>query len=487
MADLLPLLARKPIATPGAFAPIADLPMPNLPAPNMGGGAPSLGPLTAPNVVDNPRMKSSAADPSVRRTGDLNAEIYGLEHPIAPTTTLGKIGHVAANVGNVLGNIFAPATMALIPGTELGNRVKIGEDQSKLQDISQQQTEADQRKQTEATTAYTQARPAIEQAKILQKLTSSLAPKGIIATMNPDGTIDTQDDPESQAFKNQQSLSEMHSATADKDAATTAIAQNKYQPGTPEYQREQTKINQADQRIHVALAGLGLRAQGLDLRRQNTNAALYGTDNQGNALPGAAQISDSNGNTSTVGSKNAGHAITQQANVGSFNDLSGSIDHTKNALAGFFNEGGTLNDPRVISALNDHNTPTAQWIGGLVQHGLSPNAIAAVSAIRQNHEQAGILRGVTKGTSAEAGAQRILETTPMPGDSNEMVMQKLAEQRNVMDRLAPGMTGVAGGVQVAGKASKAGGGGKTIRAVDPNGVLHEAPAGTPLPKGWKAQ
>lgn len=451
MADLQPLLPRKILPMPT----IGDAPA----TPDLSGmsgslaALPGLTPLASPNVVDNQRMDSSAADPMVARTADLNADIYKREHPIAPTTTLGKIGHVAANIGNVLGDIFAPQAMSLIPGTQLGNRNKINQDQSDIQGISQQQTEADARKQTEALTAYTTARPAIEQAKVLQKLTSSLAPKGIIATMNPDGTIDTQDDPDSQAFKNQQALSQMHQATADKDAIMGDIAQNHYVAGTPEYAEAQRKLAQADQRIHVALAGLGLRAQGLELRKENTKASLYGTDLDGNALPGAPQITDSQGNTTTIGSKNAGHAITQQGAVGSFNDLSGSIDHTEQALKNYFAEGGSLTDTRVISALNDKNTPTAQWIGGLVQSGLTPSAIAAVTALRQNHEQAGILRKATGGTASEAQAQRILETAPMPGDTNDLALSKIQEQKNVRDRLAPGMTGVAGGVSVSGKQS----------------------------------
>lgn len=411
----------------------------------------------------NPRVAASSSDPLITRASQDSADLYRRSHPIAPTTTLGKIGHVAAGIGNVLGDIFAPAITANIPGSGLNNQIQKSRDAADINDVSQLQTAQAGRAQQAAQTAYTTARPQIEQAKILQKLTSSLAPKGIIATMNPDGTIDTQDDPDSQAFKNQQALSAMHDATSEKDVIQSEIAKNHYVPGTPQYVEAQRKLGQVDQRIHVALAGLGLRAQGLELRKENTAASLYGTDTSGNALPGAPQITDSNGNTTTVGSKNAGHAIAQQANVGSFNDLSGSIDHTKNVVSDFFNEGGTLNDPSVISALNDHNTPMAQWIGGLVQSGLSPKAIAAVTAIRQNHEQAGILRGVTKGTSAEAGAQRILETTPMPGDSNAVVLQKMQEQRNVMDRLAPGMTGVAGGVQVAGKNPPKSGGSASVK------------------------
>lgn len=37
---------------------------------------------------------------------------------------LGKLGHVAAKVGNIAGNVVAPATMQLMPGTELNRQVR---------------------------------------------------------------------------------------------------------------------------------------------------------------------------------------------------------------------------------------------------------------------------------------------------------------------------------------------------------------------------
>ena len=39
---------------------------------------------------------------------------------------LGKLGHVLSTIGNVAGNIFAPSTMALIPGTQLNRQVEEG-------------------------------------------------------------------------------------------------------------------------------------------------------------------------------------------------------------------------------------------------------------------------------------------------------------------------------------------------------------------------
>jgi hypothetical protein len=439
---LLPLIPTD-IRKQALLGQIGDPAAPNLPQ-----AMPQLDAPIAPMPTVDHRLGSEAADPLVQRSGDDSADLYRRTHPIAPTTALGKIGHAAANVGNVLGNIFAPSAMSVIPHTQLYNQNQIGKDKQDLDNVSQLQTEADQRKGIEATTAYTTARPAIEQSKILQKLTSSLAPKGIIPTLNSDGSIDVADDPNSQAFKNQQALSEMHSATADKEAITSDIAKNHYVPGTPEYVEAQRKLAQVDSRLHVAIAGLGLRAEGLNLRKENTQAALYGTDLSGNALPGAPIITGEDGQQTVVGQKNAGHAITQQKTVGSFNDLAGSVDHTDKALRDFFSEGGSLADPKVIAALHDPQSMTAQYISGLVNAGLSPKAIAAVTAIRQNHEQAGILRSTTGGTASEAGAQRILETTPMAGDTNDIALQKVAEQRNVLGRLTPGQTRVAGGQAV---------------------------------------
>jgi hypothetical protein len=45
---------------------------------------------------------------------------------------LGKIGHVASKIGNIAGDIFAPGTMALIPGTDLNKQVQSNENQKEI-------------------------------------------------------------------------------------------------------------------------------------------------------------------------------------------------------------------------------------------------------------------------------------------------------------------------------------------------------------------
>lgn len=73
--------------------------------------------------------------------------------------TLGKIAHVLSVAGNVAGDIFAPNTMALIPGTELHNQVEGNELTHRLNSEQQEQSENQGR---DATTQATQLSNANE-------------------------------------------------------------------------------------------------------------------------------------------------------------------------------------------------------------------------------------------------------------------------------------------------------------------------------------
>src|SRR5260370_37408460 len=68
------------------------------------------------------------------------------DHP----TKLGKIGHVLSKIGNVAGDEFAPATMSLIPGTDLNKQAQIHQIESHLPGVKEKESEAGLRKaQTE--------------------------------------------------------------------------------------------------------------------------------------------------------------------------------------------------------------------------------------------------------------------------------------------------------------------------------------------------
>lgn len=419
---------------------------------------PTLPPPTAPLVTQGPPPPPTSPQiTSTRLLGDQN-ELQRLGSDGSGISQIqNPIGHALARTGNFIESALAPRIASFTPGTDENHQRLLGLAQGRVtSDLANQQAQA-QTGQTEANTAYLAARPDIEQSKIDERQTAVrdrinqlAASRGQIPKWDPEtGLPSFVDDPTSQAYADHQALSAMHQATADKSAITSDIAKNHYIPGTPEFDEAQRKLAQVDKRMQVAMASLGLRAQGLDLRRQNTNASLYGTDNAGNALPGAAQITGDDGTGTTLGSKFAPTAIKANAKTATFNDLAGSVSHTRNALNQFFAEGGSLSDPQIVAAMNDPTSLIGKVVNGkLVQGGLSPTAISAINAVRQLHEQAGILRSTTGGTSSEAGAQRILDVVPTAGDANAMALSKLNEQEQVLGRLSPGQTHVHGGVSV---------------------------------------
>lgn len=162
MANLQPLLPNQPPRTIQQsifppIAPTADLSS-MTPAPNPLGTIASIAPPPLASVGLDPRAAAAekASDDLVSRANAYSEDLYKRSHPVAPTTTLGKIGHVAANIGNVLGDIFAPGPMSLIPGTQLHNETEKNRDLAGLQDVSKLQNEAAQRERDDAQALYDQ-------------------------------------------------------------------------------------------------------------------------------------------------------------------------------------------------------------------------------------------------------------------------------------------------------------------------------------------
>jgi hypothetical protein len=84
------------------------------------------------------------------------------------------------------------------------------------------------------------------------------------------------------------------------------------------------------------------------------------------------------------------------------------------------------------------------------------------------------LRG---GTAFSANEEKLLDTyTPGIDDSPMVIKSKTKLLNDFIDSK-----------RTATKGSGAPAGGGTIRAVDPDGNIHEAPAGTALPQGWKLE
>src|SRR5690348_1277108 len=107
MANLQPLLPRK--IPQSIFRPIADAPpVADLSGmtqgPNPLGTIASIAPPPLATVGLDPRaaLDQKNSDDLANRASTDSADLFKRSHPTKPTSTLGKIGHVAANIGNVL-------------------------------------------------------------------------------------------------------------------------------------------------------------------------------------------------------------------------------------------------------------------------------------------------------------------------------------------------------------------------------------------------
>jgi hypothetical protein len=98
---------------------------------------------SAPSIPSIAPVPNSAADLENRLTKLRSTDSLS-DHP----TTLGKIGHVLGKIGNIAGDVFAPATMALIPGTDLNRRLQINQITPQLERAKAQEEVTAERKAT---------------------------------------------------------------------------------------------------------------------------------------------------------------------------------------------------------------------------------------------------------------------------------------------------------------------------------------------------
>jgi hypothetical protein len=272
------LSALRTIDAPPSLSPLAPMSAPSLP--------PMDAPV-APDVTVNPRISSVSSDPLLTRKDQLESDLYNRSNPVAPTSALGKIGHVASRIGNVLGDIFAPATMSLIPGTDLNNQVMRSRDISELQDNSQLQTDQANRAQTAANTAFTEQKPAIAQAGLLQKKQISdqknaqlAASHGLMPQTDEDGV--TTFVPDDSSPIGQLNLAKVANTTAQNNLrdAQTAWEQAKMDPNSQagkiawgNLQARMMEAQAAQTRAHTSVAQYMMHAFGTDVN----NNPLAGT------------------------------------------------------------------------------------------------------------------------------------------------------------------------------------------------------------------
>lgn len=456
MADLIPLLPRK--IPQSVFPPIGDADAPPTLAPlgeaAMGGGLQSLLPSSSPNVTLNNRI----GDSNGSRQSLLEADLYKRDNPIKPTTSMGKIGHIAAGIGNALGNIFAPATMALIPGTELHNQIQKNRDSAELDDISSLQTQADQRKQTEALTDYTEQRPEIEKAKLQQRMDvqrvrsdQAAAKAGQKPVEDPEtGDVSYVDDPNSAAYQSRKIHDDVEQSKKAVQDADTQVKQASIDPNSPTYKLALTRAEIARQNASAAVT----RAQAY---YGNYLQHAFNKDLQGNTLPGAPQIENGSGQVTTVGSTNAPQAVKAQGNAAQFNDVHGALDNLETNARALVASGGKLNSPGVVYALQHSSGTPGQFLQSLDKGNLSPQERQYVQSVVAAHENVQALRKAAGGTSTDSAVAKLDSLIPNGSTPDlDYLLGQTSQIRQTADRLGKGVTTVQGGLGVHGGTANGG-------------------------------
>jgi len=400
--------------------------------------------------------------------------------------------------GDALLTTFAPRAAQVIPGTMLNKQLKLAnaenavtDEQNVLNDQSKrglEQSQADENAarvpligaQTEeanarvpfihAQTVTEEGKPELQQqAADVRQQTADLAAQRQRETvqsallkagyeMGPDGTpvaIPRERLPESERAKLDQldNLGALRNAQAELAAANAELARAKA-AGVPA-QIEATKIKAANaERAHdIALANLGLHRQQFEFQSQGTVNDV--------APPGTLLTEDGR----PVGTRNATNVrpTTQQRGRG---DLGTSAQHQLEDMRAIVQQ-----RPDIFGPAAGRKTDFSVWLGSE-----DPDAAKFRTArtILGDHE-AGTFGGRSDQTVKDLQvAAGLFKTNP------EAILASLGQLEKATKTFIK-----AGTVRTVGSdANKPQG---MIRARDPQGNLHEAPAGTPLPAGWKEE
>jgi len=195
---LLPLIAPTPVA-PAPVAPKLDSSL----APQIGGAMTKLPPLAPPPTPDVSGMAAGASLPAIppplrplvingspraQQEQLLQSRISGYENPDpAKPGFWHKLGHIAARIGNIAGDVIDPNAMELIPGTDLHRAIAHAGDVRELAGL-QGQDLAEQNDASRRTLEGEQAAALANQPQQQrEQLNAQLAEHGL--QIGDDGTI----------------------------------------------------------------------------------------------------------------------------------------------------------------------------------------------------------------------------------------------------------------------------------------------------------
>jgi hypothetical protein len=172
-----PVAKMSPVAAPApAVAPAPEAPKLEPLAPQVDPNA--IKPMVPPTMNFHERQALPTSSPGapigssanyeaeLAKQKDKEANPWGTpeNHP----GTLGKIGHVLSKIGNIAGDVVAPGTMAIIPGTDLNRKVQESGLENRISEAKKEETaEEAVRQRPEIAEATGEARGELQATKDL--------------------------------------------------------------------------------------------------------------------------------------------------------------------------------------------------------------------------------------------------------------------------------------------------------------------------------
>jgi hypothetical protein len=257
-------------------------------------------PVQTASQIFPPQQDQSAQQPQFgpsqqtlvaqQRLRDLQSQGAGLNRIQNPVL------HALARIGDVAGTILTPGVAAAIPGTTLHNRVlqaqqsdvinnDVAQDQARAQALQQGLQAQDTQAQIAQRNAQTAQIPILTRAKQMQAQQVG-AQHGLKPSFDDNGNqTGWEQDPESPVTQRLQAQNDYFSARKELADAQADLAKSKNDPNSPAFK-------QAQQRILVAQRNAQTAAGRLGLSNEQYLMHAYGTDAQGNPLPGSLQSPD---------------------------------------------------------------------------------------------------------------------------------------------------------------------------------------------------
>src|SRR5277367_6602756 len=265
----------------GVLPNVQDVTPPQIGSPSMEapGTLPNIGqPKTLPNLGFKERQALPNISPGVApgSSAFYQGKLEKLEdqqsHPWGSDENhpgfLGKLAHIGAKVGNIAGDIFAPATMSLIPGTDLNRERQINQIEPRLARAQAAEEGTAERqaagKLAERKESSEEEERTAKTENLNEKDSTTLAEHGLMR----DAEGNVKPDPTSPVYQKNQlamdtvaNVQKYRQAQQDLIAAKTEVEKAKNDPNSPAFKAAQQRLAMAQEAHRVAGQNLALHQQ----------------------------------------------------------------------------------------------------------------------------------------------------------------------------------------------------------------------------------